>query len=110
VRGKERNRPSLRVLFVVAALFLSVLILVACDPAHDLTFKNETEGDVIIWVQNSEGDRLDPGESKTFSVLKYSGEKRFRVTDTSGQILFEDTFAYDDLPDLDTIVVTATAP
>lgn len=54
--------------------------------------------------------RLNPGESKTYSVLYFPNTTTFRITDDNDTTLFERTFTFDELKESGDIVVGEGMP
>ena len=91
----------------LAVIFLSSISIIACDPGHDVTFRNDTQGDVSVVSNGETWGSLAPGEQRAFGVLTYEGSRTYSAEDQSGRILFRAEYTWDDLKRMDwEIVIT----
>ena len=95
---------------VIGCLVLGSVLLFGCEPGTNVTFKNETDVEVIIWEGRAEADHLMPGEKITYSISHAPFPTTWRLTDLEGNILFEETFTFEELRDYGDIVVPTSSP
>jgi hypothetical protein len=89
---------SLGAFLIVAVVLL--LVSVACDPGHSVTFINETDQDVELFSSGLSAGNLAAHKERTLSYSEYAGDKLFEVRSSSGATLYSKSLSWDDLRDL----------
>jgi len=97
-------------LMAATVIGLSCVLLGACETTTTVTFVNETANETIIWEGRAEVTRLGPGEHETYVFGKHRGLLTLRATDAGGDILYEQSLTWDELKDLDRVVVKDEGP
>jgi len=100
-----------------AASLLALLILVlaaffttACDPGHSVTFDNDTDAAVTIFIDGQRDVSLKPMEKRTFDVIEFS-EATFEARDSTGRVLYRETMTWAGLKERGwKIVIAEPAP
>jgi hypothetical protein len=91
------------------SLRLSVLALIApirllalfCENSHRVDYRNATEQEVTVFVGDDEPFSLNPGESRGFGELKFSGTKLFLAKTGDGQTVYSQDLTWNQLRDRD---------
>ncbi len=98
------NNARLRVWACVAVAVLGVwssaallLLSLACDPGHTLTYRNDTRQTVTVSSDATEIVTLRPQEEKRFSTLEFVGEETFEARDEAGSVVYSETVTWEEL-------------
>lgn len=92
------------------SLCLLILLTMACERGHNVTFRNESNEPVTIWRGVVEVTRLEPGAKETYSVSQFPGTTTYRITGEHGNTLFAETFTFEELRGYGDIVVPKASP
>lgn len=84
-------------------VILSLGALIACRAEREITYLNETDAPVQLYIDGRFVDWIDPGESIVRSGRERSREIRAIAAD--GAVVFDRTFTWDELKALDFMVV-----
>lgn len=82
---------------MVTATALILLSSVACDPGHGVTVVNESGQSITIYSGGHTEGTLGPGQRKTFTYIKYAGQKLFEAQDEDGDVLFSEELTWQEL-------------
>ena len=78
-----------------------LLVSVACDPGHGVTFINQTGVELEVYSGGLSAGRLAPHTERTLSYTRYSGVKLFEARDLSGTVLFSRSYSWNELEERD---------
>ncbi|HYM15231.1 MAG TPA: hypothetical protein VEZ14_06700 [Dehalococcoidia bacterium] len=88
-------------------LFAVLLFSVACDPGHEITFKNNTSTAVTIYFEGRRQLTLSAGEAKVGTQLEYSGAHTWEARDEQGHVVYHANLSWSDIRALNwTITIT----
>ena len=86
----RRGWPALLILAAVA------IGAVACDPSHAVTYDNQTNKSVMIFINGAFDASVDPMDEKTLEVIEFD-EATFEARDSAGRIIYSETFTWEEL-------------
>ena len=89
--------PAGLALWPLAGLFVVLACSVACDPGHEITFKNNTSVKVTIYFEGRQQGSVNPGEAKAYTHLEYSGAHTWEAKDDQGHILYHADLTWSDI-------------
>jgi hypothetical protein len=93
--------------FALAMLAASLAFSVACDPGHEITFRNGTGTAVTIYFEGRPQGSVDPGGAKVFTHLEYSGAHTWEAKDEQGYVVYHASLRWADIRALNwTITIT----
>jgi hypothetical protein len=90
-------------LFVASFLGLSALVAItatACDPGAGVTWSNETDQTVVLYLSHELNDRgtiLEPHSTKTQAVIEAVWKGVVVVRDQRGNVLLREDISWDQL-------------
>ncbi len=87
-------------LFIIVVLTVIAFTTMACDPGAGVTWVNETDQTVLIYLgdePNGTGTLLEPHSTKTEAVIKAVWEDVVVIRDRRGNILFRQEITWDEL-------------
>ncbi len=91
-----------RTLFVIS-LFIVAALAVACDPAIEITFENQTEREIRVDARGNFGavpafDTVDAGETRSLGYLSRNRDAyRVVIVDDTGNTLLDEIFTIEEL-------------
>jgi hypothetical protein len=83
--------------FCIWTLYLGIIALQACDSGQFVTIDNETRNRVVVFEDEENVGTVGPGERAKFAVLKFDGEREYRVSSESGETLSTRKFTWSQL-------------
>jgi hypothetical protein len=97
-----------RLLAVPASITVMALVglaLIACDPGEAVTIENWTGETVVVFEDDTQIDRLEPGDSQDYGVLTFEGTLTYDVRREDGSVLASRTFTWDEITGEDGITI-----
>lgn len=95
--------------WALVALVAGLVFVSACDPGHEITFKNNTSTTIAIFFEGRQQGSVNPGESKVLTHLEYGGVHTWEARDEQGHVVYHANLSWSDIRDLNwTITITGT--
>jgi len=85
-------------LAAVVAAVATAFALTGCDPGHDVSYENETNEFIEIYVNDFLNVSLEPLQKKKFLEIEF-GSATYEARDLAGRVLYRQTFTWDELRD-----------
>jgi hypothetical protein len=84
-----------------------LLLSLACDPGHTVTFENRTNHTVTVLRGGVRDFVLGPSETAGYTILEFAGPMIIEARDESGRVIHLETLTWEELERMDwKIVIT----
>ena len=105
----------LRMIGLICIGVIALLDTACFDVWEDITYTNATQSSLEVSVsandQHNDQFQLSPGASKSLQYLKQSWPRTVEAREPSGKVVFNRTYTWDDLKQMDfNIVIAAQSP
>ena len=90
----------MRRLVIPALIVVMLTALTACDPGADITWVNDTNRTVVVYLDDNfddTGDQIEPHSSRTLGTIKAVWNDIIVLRDEEGTVLFRQELTWDEL-------------
>ena len=88
--------PMTRYLLLVVFVIVAVMGAVACDPGHPVTYENQTDMAVEVFINGKFSASLEPMKKEKFELIEFD-EVTFEARDSDGRVIYSETFTWEEL-------------
>ena len=85
-------------LAAMTAAVATAFALIGCDPGHNISYENETNEFIDIYLDGFLNVSLEPMQKKKFFGIE-SPSTTFEARDAEGNVIYRQTFTWDELRD-----------
>lgn len=93
-------------LAVLGAMLALVWVSLGCDPGWAVRVENNTAQTVAVYEDGQQVNRVPPGETRNYAILKFTGRRTYEVKALDGKLLSKREFTWDEIDRQHGITIT----